>query len=42
MQPEPEGEAMAEQSRSPIKLEHKFDALHFVAVLFAVLLIRGT
>jgi cell division protease FtsH len=40
MQPEPEGEAMAEQSRSPIKREHKFDFLYFIAVLLAVLLIR--
>jgi cell division protease FtsH len=31
---------MAEQSRSPIKREHKFDFLYFIAVLFAVLLIR--
>jgi cell division protease FtsH len=31
---------MAEQSKSPIKREHKFDFLYFIAVLFAVLLIR--
>jgi hypothetical protein len=31
---------MAEQSRSLIKREHKFDFLYFIAVLFAVLLIR--
>jgi cell division protease FtsH len=31
---------MAEQSGSPIKREHKFDLLYFIAVLFAVLLIR--
>ena len=31
---------MAQQSKSPIKREHKFDLLYFIAVLFAVLLIR--
>src|SRR5579864_4442462 len=31
---------MAEPSKSPLKREHKFDLLYFIAVLFAVLLIR--
>src|SRR5262245_49617227 len=34
------GQAVANQSESPIKREHKFDLLYFIAVLFAVLLIR--